>query len=272
MSYSTHPGARWFRGSAGRPSGPAAKPGEVLAVVANWSSYLARVQGAPVSIALDLNLKSIAPVAGFPTAYTVAVDLRRPDSIGMPTLAEFKRLDVIEAALDASLRARGALAVGRVTGRNRRSFHYYGPRDAGIADAVDTVMRAFAEYAYVALAAEDRGWTLYLQFLYPDERQLAFANDLKRISLLRDAGDEVDRPRAIEHIVDFDQAEARDGFARAVESRGFEVLIDGTANSVRCIKHDSVNPLRITEMRTALTALAEEFGGNYGGWACRSVT
>ena len=235
--------------------------------MADWSSYFARMEGAPISIAVDLELRNEAPLEAKPAAYTVAVALKEPDEHGMTSEHEYRDLQAIEEALAAALEPHGVIEVGRVTGRGMRTFHYYGPRIDDIASIVDVVMGVHATYKFRALAAEDPNWTIYTSYLYPDEHQLAFANDMKALQALLDAGDDFERPRPIEHTIRFDDVEKRDVFARAMEGHGYEIAVDDGINTVRCCKRDTIDPFKITEMRTALTTLAEEFGGFYSGWA-----
>jgi regulator of RNase E activity RraB len=90
---------------------------------------------------------------------------------------------------------------------------------------------------------------------------------MKALQALLDAGDNFERPRPIEHTITFDDEGKRDVFARAMTGHGYEVAVDTKVNAVRCSKRDTIDPFKITEMRTALTTLAEEFGGFYSGWA-----
>ncbi|HEV3154816.1 MAG TPA: ribonuclease E inhibitor RraB, partial [Candidatus Baltobacteraceae bacterium] len=136
-----------------------------------------------------------------------------------------------------------------------------------IAPVVGQVMQAHDNYKFRALAASDPAWTIYTAYLYPDEHQLAFANDMKALQALLDAGDDFERPRPIEHTIRFDDVEKRDVFARAMADHGYEIEVDDGVNTVRCCRRDTIDPFKITEMRTALTTLAEEFGGFYSGWA-----
>ena len=236
--------------------------------MADWSSYFARMEGSPISIAVDLDLRNLAPLSDKPAAYTVAVALRQPDEHGMTGEGEYRALQQIEEELAARLEPHGVIEVGRVTGRGMRTFHYYGPSLENAADLVSDVMNFHAEYKYRALEAEDPFWTIYTSYLYPDENQLAFANDMKALQALLDAGDDFERPRPIEHTITFDDAEKRDVFARAMADHGYEIAVeDRPVNAVRCSKSDTIDPFKITEMRTALTTLAEEFGGFYSGWA-----
>jgi regulator of RNase E activity RraB len=226
--------------------------------MADWSSYFARMEGAPISIAVDLALKGDAPITGKPAAYTVAVALREH---------EYRALQEIEEELAAALQPLGIIEVGRVTGRGMRTFHYYGPLVKNTGEVVADVMGMHAEYRYRALSAADPTWSIYSAYLYPDEHQLAFANDMKSLQALLDAGDDFERARPIEHTIRFDDVSKRDAFARVMADRGYGIAVDEAGNAVRCSKNDTIDPFKITEMRTAITTLAEEFGGHYSGWA-----
>ncbi len=236
--------------------------------MADWSSYFARMEGAPISVAVDLGLRERAPLPDKPSAYTIAVALRRPDEHGMTGQDEYRTLQQIEEELGAALSPHDIIEVGRVTGRGMRTFHYYGPQIENIGSLVDDVMNFHAEYKYRALAADDASWTIYSAYLYPDQYQLSFANDMKALQALLDAGDDFERARPIEHTVTFDDLEKRDAFARAIAGHGYEIAIeDAPVQAVRASRTDTIDPFKITEMRTALTTLAEEFGGFYSGWA-----
>ena len=233
----------------------------------DWSSYFARVEGEPISVAVDLALRDGAPRPGQPEAYTIAVTLREPDPHGMTGADEYRVLQRIEEELASALEPAGLVEAGRVTGRGMRTFHYYGPESEDVARRVAGVMTAHQEYAYSLLAADDPLWAVYTNYLYPDAQQMAFANDMKALQVLIDAGDDLEKSRPIEHTVTFDEREKVGVFARAMANQGYSVAVDPGENTVRCAKLDKVDPFRITEMRVALTALAEEFGGDYSGWS-----
>lgn len=236
--------------------------------MADWSSYFARMEGSPISIAVDLGLHGQVPLSDKPAAYTVAVALRDPDEHGMTGEGEYRALQAIEDELASALEPHGIIEVGRVTGRGMRTFHYYGPRLEHADKLVGEVMNFHAEYRYRALCAEDPSWTIYTSYLYPDENQLAFANDMKALQSLLDAGDDFERPRPIEHTITFDDTEKTETFARAMAGHGYDIVVEHQPlHAVHCSKNDTVDPFKITEMRTALTTLAEEFGGTYSGWA-----
>ncbi len=235
--------------------------------MADWSSYFARVEGEPISVAVDLALRDGAPRPGHSEAYTIAVTLRAPDRHGMTGANEYRVLQRIEEELASALEPAGLVEAGRVTGRGMRTFHYYGPESDDVAARVADVMTRHKEYTYSLLAASDPLWAVYTNYLYPDPQQMAFANDMKALQVLIDAGDDLEKRRPIEHTVTFDDPEKCEGFARTMADRGYRVAIDPSENTVRCAKLDTVDPFKITEMRVAFTTLAEEFGGDYSGWS-----
>lgn len=232
----------------------------------DWSSYFARLDDAPISIAVDLAFHRSAPIQEKPAAYTVALSLCEPDEHGMTGAEEYRALQQIEEELAAALDPLGLIEVGRVTGRGMRTFHYYGP-GGDVAAAVAGVMRAHDEYVYQAVVTSDPLWAIYRNYLYPDAQQLAFANDMKALQALLDAGDDLERARPIVHTVDFADDPAAQTFARAMRERGFSVSVEASTHAVHCARTEPIDPFKITETRIAMTALAEEFGGQYDGWA-----
>ena len=91
--------------------------------MADWSSYFARIDGSPISIAVDLALGERAPVASKPSAYTIAVTLREPDEHGMTAPEEYRALAQIEEELASAVGPHDLIEAGRVTGRGMRTFH-----------------------------------------------------------------------------------------------------------------------------------------------------
>lgn len=233
----------------------------------DWSSYFAQADGAPISVALDLEIAASAPIAEKPVAYELAIALRNPSANGMTQADEYPILVDIEEALDRTLPEQGFVQVGRVTGRGLRTLHYYGPPEAPFVPLVDAAMRRHPKYTYECIAADDPTWKVYANVLYPDAHQLEFARDMKQLQALKEAGDQFDIARDVEHRIAFQSAPQAQAFASAVADREFIVRIDKTTNAVIALKHATIDPFAITAMRTLLTALAGEFGGTYEGWS-----
>lgn len=233
----------------------------------DWSSYFSHAEGAPISIALDLEAAAHAPIADKPVVYELAIALRNPSGNGMTQPDEYPILVDIEDALDRTLPEEGFLQVGRVTGRGLRTLHYYGPRDAPFVPIVDAAMRRYPKYTYECIAAEDPTWKVYANVLYPDANQLEFARDMKQLQSLKDAGDHFDVARDIEHRITFPGAVQAQAFASTVADRDFIVRIDTASNEVAALKHATIDPFAITAVRTQLTTLAGEFAGHYKGWS-----
>ncbi|MDQ2872248.1 MAG: DUF695 domain-containing protein [Candidatus Eremiobacteraeota bacterium] len=236
--------------------------------MADWSSYFARLNGAPVSIAVDLELKAVAPLPEKPAAYTIAVAVRGPDQNGMPAESEFQELTEIEDALYDTLAEFGVMQVGRVTGRKLRTFHYYGPQVRTVAEIAAHAMQSHPDYKFKVLASDDPTWAIYNGYLYPDRYQLEFAEDMKVLQALRDAGDDFEKPRDVRHRVRFADVPRRTDFVRAIADHGYAVNLDTSNDAVDVVKREAIDPFAIAATRTAISTLAQEFAGIYEGWTC----
>jgi len=193
-----------------------------------------------------------------------ALALLEPDEHGMTHSAEYEHLQAIEEELAGALESQGALEVGRVTGRGLRTFHYYGPESSDVAGTVDAVMQLHAEYRYRSMTADDPAWKIYSEYLYPDDDQLAFANDMKIVQGIIGAGADLSEPRSIVHTIRFDDRDKAAIFCDALANQGYRVNRD-SENTFTCETISLFHPFRLTDMRPALTSLSDEFACHYAG-------
>ena len=89
---------------------------------------------------------------------------------------------------------------------------------------------------------------------------------------LRASGDNLRLPRAIEHRVFFETAEARGSFAQAVTAEGFKVQkeVPPSEKTPQCGLHfyrtDTPFYYDIDALTLYLIELGGRFGGEYDGW------
>ncbi len=186
----------------------------------------------------------------------------------MPAESEFAELTEIEDALYDVLAEFGVLQVGRVTGRKLRTFHYYGPQVRAVAEIAAHAMESHPEYQFKVLASDDPTWAIYNGYLYPDRYQLEFAEDMKVLQALRNAGDDFEKSREVRHRVRFADGQRRADFVRAIADHGYRAKIDEASDVVDVVKDEAIDPFAITATRTAISTLAQEFAGTYHGWTC----
>jgi uncharacterized protein (TIGR01619 family) len=136
----------------------------------DWENYIVPLNGKPVSINVDLGLKSFAPIKEDSMVIIVRVRLNQLDQQGMPKAEDAENLLNMEDRLVELLaRQSGALFAGRFTQRGIREFYFYAPDTAGYRKALNQALQPYGSYQWLAQAKTDKSWSNYFEVLYPSE-------------------------------------------------------------------------------------------------------
>lgn len=134
----------------------------------DWENYIVPLNGKPVSINVDLGLKSVAPIQEDSMVIIVRVRLNQLDQQGMPKAEDAENLLSIEDRLVELLaRQSGALFAGRFTQRGIREFYFYAPDTSGYRKALNQALQPYSNYQWLAQAKKDKLWENYFEVLYP---------------------------------------------------------------------------------------------------------
>src|SRR5690606_31191733 len=82
----------------------------------------------------------------------------------------------------------------------------------------------FPAYKYFIDIKFDPEWEAYLQFLYPNEETQEFMANEKVLAQLRQAGDDLSKPRQVDHWIYFKDNRSRNSFLGLVKSEGFSIV------------------------------------------------
>ena len=136
----------------------------------DWENYIVPLNGKPVSINVDLGLKSVAPIKEDSMVIIVRVRLNQLDQQGMPKAEDEENLLNMEDRLVELLaRQSGALFAGRFTQRGIREFYFYAPDTSGYRKALNQALQPYGAYQWLAQAKADKSWSNYFEVLYPSE-------------------------------------------------------------------------------------------------------
>ena len=136
----------------------------------DWENYIVPLNSKPVSINVDLGLKTIAPIKEDSMVIIVRVRLNQLDQQGMPKAEDAENLLNIEDRLVELLaRQSGALFAGRFTQRGIREFYFYAPDTSGYRKALNQALQPYGAYQWLAQAKTDKSWSHYFEVLYPSE-------------------------------------------------------------------------------------------------------
>jgi hypothetical protein len=235
----------------------------------DWDFYLTRVGERPAAIFCDL---AAEPDPAFPVRLRVLVRLQcpRPED-GLATADESPALNAVEDALVDRLSEGGARYVGRWTCNGFREFVFYAPGEAALEARLQAVAEAFPEYRPTTDVSEDEGWDMFRDLLLPGRWELQWILDRRVVTNLREAGDDNELPRPVDHYAYFGDAGARDAFLRDVRALGFSAEATLGRIGAHLVRTDPVELEHIHEVVCGLIDLVDRHGGEYDGWGAPVV-
>jgi len=242
-------------------------------MAADWDFYALLVDDEPASIFVDLGLKAVAPIRTLPNmAYLrVRMNASRPD--GLSSQEEFDALIVIEDALTAELSDRTTcLYVGRSTSSGNRDFFFYVSDISVFEVKASAFMKDYSTYQFQTGGRFDPDWSAYRSFLYPSARDLQRIKNRHVCEALESHGDDLSRPREIDHYCYLPSSAAASELASFATSNGFtvkDIHEPHEKNSMFDVHLVHLaRPKEIDEPVLILFDACLKLGGEYDGWGC----
>jgi uncharacterized protein (TIGR01619 family) len=240
----------------------------------NWDFYLTNVNDKPSSIFLDLGYKKEVPVNGYDHIAWISVRLKQPDDNGMSSSGEMDTLNKIEDSIVGMMNTKyKSKYVGRLTGDGSRDFYFYIPTKDINAQDVKSAFQKFSTYEYQFGSKPDNSWNEYLNFLYPDPRQMQVMQNDHVLENLKSNGDQLTKARRVDHWVYFKNDESRHAFKDAVLKLNYSIQKEDTTDKRDSYKYmlqiyrvDHVDYNSINDVTLELFDLATKLDADYDGW------
>lgn len=239
----------------------------------DWEFYSLLVDDKPASIYLDLGLADEAPIRSQPDLAYIRVVMQRPRSDGLSSQEEFDDLIAVEDALTNHLReVENITYVGRNTSGGNRDFYFYTGEPAGFSTWANAALARHRHYQFDIGGRPDPNWDTYLGFLYPSLDDLQRIRNRHVLEELANNGDQIARPRTIDHVALLPSATANENLNRYLRGLGFaidEPTTYGGSIVARFRRQD--RPQAIDEIVLPIAQRVRELGGEYDGWGCEVV-
>jgi uncharacterized protein (TIGR01619 family) len=240
----------------------------------DWEFHFRSVDHKPGSIAVDLGLAKIAPVAEKPNLLQVSVQMVDPRPDGLSSLQETIVLQSLEDDLEEVLREYcKATYAGRLTANGYRKVYFYMGEPNGYAEHVQQVMQHYNGHGYTAKLTKDENWSRYFNFLYPEPEQLQSIKNRKVLEELESNGDDLSKARQVDHWIYFKTAEDRASFLQSIATENYSVVTSDYLASSEDYPHrlhisrtDKIDQLSIDKVVLLLRRLAQKHNGDYDGW------
>jgi hypothetical protein len=240
----------------------------------NWDVYMAQYEKGVGSTIINMSLKNSAPIKEFPYMLKTGVKLINCSVEGLPAKEEFDVLyaisDKVKSVIDSNLKNK---AVGTFSYQCERIDYYYVSDTNRIRKLLESAyQKNFPDYKYSITFRKDSSWEAYLEFLYPNEETYEYMTNDKVILNLIKEGDDLSKPRQVDHWLYFKSEADRDNFIPfavlekyKVESKEF--LKDSKLKyKLQISRMDKVDVGSISKITLELRKKAKQLNGVYDGW------
>jgi uncharacterized protein (TIGR01619 family) len=240
----------------------------------SWDAYMAQYEKGPGSTMINMALKAKAPIRAFPFLLKTGVTVIECNGEGLPSESEFDKLyevsEKIKAAIDATVKNKSA---GTFSYQCERVDYYYINDTGSIRKILASAYKSnLPGYKYSITIREDKNWEAYLDFLYPNAATLEYMSDQKVVLNLVKAGDDLSKPRQVDHWLYFKTEADRDKFILYSSKQNFKVESKKYAKDselhyqLQISRTDKVDLGSITKITAVLRKKAVELNGDYDGW------
>ncbi|KXT93117.1 DUF695 domain-containing protein [Streptococcus mitis] len=255
---------------------------EMAEIDEDWCIYLcnAFAYDLPAVVRTNLALINFEFAANYPKRLELQILYKNADDNGFYSREEEEYLYDIEDAVVEIIEKHGDILAGVVECDERSHIVAYAKNELGYYDEISEMMaEKFPDYAYTFAAFEDEDWDMYFDALYPDRYEYQSIMNRWLIEDIKSNGDSM-VPRVLEHCLCFTTEENGEAFLTKVMEDGFTKLSSENLSNNEAI--DKKHPYElvigredafenIDETVWYLMDLAEEFDGEYDGWACHIV-
>ncbi len=239
-----------------------------------WGVYMAMYDKGAGSVTLNMDLVRRAPEKDKPFILITGVTYTNCRKDGFPETGEMNKLyDISDNVLSLLPTLTAIEYAGAFTYQCERLDYVYLKDTVGIrAKLVDLYQSKYKNYKYSIKIKKDEAWEAYLQFLYPNEETQEYMSNENVVMQLKKGGDNLSKPRKVDHWVYFKTLQDRDSFERLVLKKGFKVENKGKSENpelpfqLGISRTDKVDMDSITKVTIDLRQAAKQSNGYYDGW------
>ena len=239
-----------------------------------WDVYLAQYEDGPGSTTLNMNLINRAPVKEFPFIVVTGVTYKNGDKDGFPLKEEFNNLyRISDSILQVISTITKREIAGTFTHKSQRMDYVYVRDTVELRKKLTEVYeRYFNDYKYSIRIREDKNWDAYLKFLYPNEETMEYMSNEKVVMNLVNSGDNLTKPRQVDHWIYFANAGERNLYKTFAETQGYKTEGESLKKEttlpyeLHISRIDYVKLDAICKITIELRRKAKELHGEYDGW------
>ncbi len=168
-----------------------------------------------------------------------------------------------------------ALYIGMRVVDGWSEFYFYSKESKGIEQKVADIFRG-SGYSYEISITKDSKWDFYYKELFPTDLEMYMIYSKKIMLQMMAEGDDLSKPREVEHYVSFDTKSQKDRFVKSVESIGFtykdEVDNKELEHAVAIAKEHALDKDSLEQNIRSLLEFVRKDHGRYELWSAPLAT
>jgi len=239
-----------------------------------WDVYMAMYEKGAGSTTLNMDLVNHAPQSELPFILVTGATFTNCTNEGFPQKDEFNKLyelsDNVLATVSKLTKNKHA---GTFTYQCERLDYIYISDTTNVrSELMELYKTKYSNYKYYINIKSDKNWDAYLKFLYPNDETLEYMQNQKVIEQLRAGGDNLLKPRQVDHWLYFSTENDRGLFEKSIVNNGFkienkaEVEDSDKPYQLQISRSDKVDPESINAITLDLKRKASQVNGDYDGW------
>jgi len=238
-----------------------------------WELYMKSLEGkaalvqfnAGISMEIE-ELEYTHQTVGF-----VKAKLKEPNEKGFLSENEEPEILFMEDKLESSmLKFRIGKYVGRIVSDGYVTFLYYLQFSYNWADFIEYALNEHTSYEISNGHSHDADWNYYKNLLYPTSKEWQIIQNHKVCDNLKEQGDSLQVPRAIEHKVYYKNEETKESLIQALEKEGFkikkEIENEEGVKGLDFYRLDKPFYHDIDDLTLNLIEITELYDAQYDGW------
>lgn len=236
----------------------------------SWSNYFKEIDNHISSILVDLSIVKSGPTLTHSNLISIKLIMNSPREDGLSSQSETETLYKIEDELIPLISSKtNAIYVGRTTTNGYREFYFYSPDISKLASAITEMKNKFPNYKFESTNKLDLKWDFYLKQLTPTNEEIQMSENIKVVSQLVNAGDNLTSKREVFHWIYFKTEVDKELFLTKIKDLGFKIITnkkDKKEYVLNISRVDYVDIKSVNEYCIMLWKIANECHAVYDGW------
>jgi hypothetical protein len=235
----------------------------------DWSVFFRQMNGAWVSLRIDVGALELAPDPSHPTLALLEFELLNPRADGLSDAEEFPALRRIEDGLTELMEdAAGAWPIGHLLSGGRSTHAYYCPPSP--VRPFDPTL-AWDPYTVEMRVHDDPEWAFLREDLAPDASERRQIASLRQTAVLKGHGDDITAERMVDWTITLPDDAAVARAAEDLAAAGYRVA-HPAGLVVEATRSHSLDLNTLVEHQEQVAEIAERHGGELDGWGSPIVS